>query len=99
MINFTQFIELTFEVGVRGNPTKFDFFVFPIFASKLGHLKYGQNFLMLQTLKLNNEKRQKSSFYEEKSLVGLAPLNHFLFQDFSSQSRSTFRGRGCSNGG
>jgi hypothetical protein len=28
---------------------------------------------MLQTLKLNNKKRKKSSFYEEKSLVGLTP--------------------------
>jgi hypothetical protein len=35
--------------------------------------KYRQYFLMLQTLKLNNEKWKKSSFYEEKSLVGLTP--------------------------
>ncbi len=28
---------------------------------------------MIQTLKLNNEKRKKSSFYKEKSLVGLTP--------------------------
>jgi hypothetical protein len=28
---------------------------------------------MLQTLKLNNKKRKKASFYEEKSLVGLTP--------------------------
>ncbi len=28
---------------------------------------------MLQTLKLNNKKRKKSSFYDEKSLVGLTP--------------------------
>jgi hypothetical protein len=28
---------------------------------------------MLQTLKLNKEKQKKSSFYEEKRLVGLTP--------------------------
>ncbi len=28
---------------------------------------------MLQTLMLNNKKRKKSLFYEEKSLVGLTP--------------------------
>jgi hypothetical protein len=28
---------------------------------------------MLQTLKLNNQKWKKNSFYEEKSLVGLTP--------------------------
>ncbi len=28
---------------------------------------------MLYTLKPNNEKQKKSSFYEEKSLVGLTP--------------------------
>ncbi len=36
-------------------------------------LKYRQYFLILQTLKLNNKKRGKSSFYDEKSLVGLTP--------------------------
>ncbi len=36
-------------------------------------LKYCQYILMLQTLKPNNKKQKKSSFYEEKSLVGLAP--------------------------
>ncbi len=30
---------------------------------------------MLQTLKLNNKKQKKSSFYDEKSLVGLTPGN------------------------
>jgi hypothetical protein len=30
---------------------------------------------MLQTLKLNIEKWKKSSFYKEKSLVGLTPAN------------------------
>jgi hypothetical protein len=29
---------------------------------------------MLQTLKLNNKKWEKSLFYEEKSLVGLTPV-------------------------
>jgi hypothetical protein len=32
---------------------------------------------MLQTLKLNNKKRKKSSFYEEKSLVRLTPVYRF----------------------
>ncbi len=36
--------------------------------------KYIQYFLMLQTLKLSNKKRKKSSFYKEKSLVGLTPM-------------------------
>jgi hypothetical protein len=35
--------------------------------------KYRQYFLMLQTLKLNNEKWKKSLFYKEKSFVGLTP--------------------------
>jgi hypothetical protein len=35
--------------------------------------KYRQYFLMLQTLKLNNEKRKNSLFYEEKRLVGSTP--------------------------
>jgi hypothetical protein len=29
---------------------------------------------MLQTLKFNNEKWKKSSFYKEKKLVGLTPV-------------------------
>ncbi len=29
---------------------------------------------MLQTLKLINQKKKKSSFYEEKSLIGLTPV-------------------------
>ncbi len=37
----------------------------------LAILKYRQYFIMLQTLKLNNEKWKKSTVYEEKSLVGL----------------------------
>jgi hypothetical protein len=32
---------------------------------------------MLQTLKLNNENWKKSSFYEEKRLVGLTPAAVF----------------------
>jgi hypothetical protein len=43
----------------------FDFFVFPIFAFKLGHFEV-QTIIILQTLKLNIEKRKKSLFYEEK---------------------------------
>ncbi len=39
----------------------FDFFFFLIFAFKLGHFKVQTIFLMLQTLKLNNKKREKSS--------------------------------------
>jgi hypothetical protein len=35
-------------------------------------------FLRLQTLKLNNEKRKKSLFYIEKSLVGLTPGLNFI---------------------
>jgi hypothetical protein len=36
---------------------------------------------MLQTLKLNNEKRKKKLFYEEKSLVGLTPGLLMIFKD------------------
>ncbi len=50
----------------------FDFFVFyQILILRLAILKYRQYFPMLQTLKLNNKKWKKSSFYGEKSLVGL----------------------------
>ncbi len=42
----------------------------------LAILKHRQYFLMLQTLKLNNKKRKKSSFYEEKNLVWLTPDLH-----------------------
>ncbi len=52
----------------------FDFFVFPIFAIKLGHFKAQKKyFLMLKKLKLNSEKQKKSLFNEEKSFVGLTP--------------------------
>ncbi len=40
---------------------------------------------MLETLELNNKKRKKSSFYEEKSLVGLAQAlktQNFKFPPF-----------------
>jgi hypothetical protein len=56
----------------------YDFFAFLIFAIKLGHFKVHTIFLMLQTLKLNNKKREKSLFYEEKSLVGLTPVSKYL---------------------
>jgi hypothetical protein len=39
---------------------------------------YRQNFLELQTLKLNNKKWEKSSFHEEKSLVRLTPEEIFF---------------------
>jgi hypothetical protein len=63
----------------------FNFFIFPIFAIKLGHFK--AIFFMLQTLKLNSKNGKKSSFYKGKSLVGLTPVNpiklcfflHFTF--------------------
>jgi hypothetical protein len=48
------------------------FFRFSLLS--LAILKYRQYFLMQQTLKLNNKKKEKSSFYEEKSLVGLTPV-------------------------
>jgi hypothetical protein len=50
---------------------------FPLLLLSLAILKYRQYFLMLQTVKLNNEKWKKSSFYEEKSLVGLTPGVNF----------------------
>ncbi len=57
----------------------FDFFVFLVFTIKLAISKYRQYFLMLQTLKLNIKIRKKSTFYEEKSLVGLTPGKFFSF--------------------
>jgi hypothetical protein len=56
------------------NPAKLlisSFFQFSFLSLAIS--KYRQYFLMLQTLKLNNKKWKKSSFYEEKSLVGLTP--------------------------
>jgi hypothetical protein len=44
--------------------------LFSIFAIKLGHVKVQTIFFMLKTLKINNKKQKKSSFYEEKRLVG-----------------------------
>ncbi len=44
----------------------FDFFVFLIFAIRLGYFKAQTIFFILQTLKLNNEKRKKSSFMKKK---------------------------------
>jgi hypothetical protein len=47
----------------------------------LAFSKYRQYLLMLQTLKLNNKKQKKSSFCEEKSLVGLTPDLYFLCKE------------------
>jgi hypothetical protein len=44
---------------------------FQFLLLSLAILKYRQYFCMLQTLKQNNKNGKKSSFYEEKSLVGL----------------------------
>jgi hypothetical protein len=58
----------------RVNPDKLRFLCLPDFSPlSLVILKYRQYFLILQTLKLNNRKQKKSSFYKEKSLVGLIP--------------------------
>ncbi len=48
--------------------------------SSLAISKYRQYFHILQTLKLNSK---KSSFYEEKSLVGLTPGQIFFLPNFS----------------
>jgi hypothetical protein len=63
----------------RVNPTKFwflCFFWFSIFASAFWITTIC---FMLQTLKLNNKKRKTSSFYEEKSLVGLTQGFNFYY--------------------
>ncbi len=53
----------------------------------LAFSKFRQYFLMLKTLNLNNKKRKKSSFYEEKSLVGLTPgLQIRVFRPLPSYS-------------
>jgi hypothetical protein len=44
---------------------------FQFLLLSLAILKNKQYFLMLPTLKLNNKKQKKPTFYEEKSLVGL----------------------------
>ncbi len=54
----------------------YDFLTFPFSILSLAILKYKQYFLMLQTFEVNNKKRKKSSFYVEKSLVGLTPYYH-----------------------
>jgi hypothetical protein len=40
---------------------------------------------MLQTLKLNKEKKKKSLFYEGKTLVGLTPVLTFVAKDTGSK--------------
>jgi hypothetical protein len=64
------------------NPTKLRFLRFSNFLLlSLAISKYRQYFLMLQTLKLNNEKKEKkNSFYEKKSLVGLTPGLLMIFE-------------------
>jgi hypothetical protein len=52
--------------------------LFRFLLLSLAILKYRQYFLMLQALRLNNEKWKKSLFYEEKSLVGLTPQREKL---------------------
>jgi hypothetical protein len=51
----------------------FNFFVFPIFAIKLGPFKTQAIFSYATNTQAQQQKkpRKKSSFYEEKSLVGL----------------------------
>ncbi len=51
--------------------------------------KYRQYFLILQTLKLNNKKRKKSSFYEEKSLVGLTQGLIYIYLSKKTNSASS----------
>jgi hypothetical protein len=53
----------------------FDFFAFPIFVGKRECLKHDKNCLFFKMAKLKIKKREKSSFYEEKRLVGLTPGN------------------------
>ncbi len=59
-------------IGSQSYQTLISLFV-QILLLSLDILKYRQYFLMLQTLKFSNKKQKKSSFYEEKSLVGLTP--------------------------
>jgi hypothetical protein len=47
---------------------------FQFLLLSLAIFKYRKNFLNQQTLKLNIKKQKKSSFFEEKSLVGLPPI-------------------------
>ncbi len=51
---------------------------------------------MLQTLKLNNKKWKKSSFYEEKSLVGLTPdvSEQNVFKTFEGEQKQALSGKG-----
>jgi hypothetical protein len=52
---------------------------------------------MLQTLKLNNEIRKKSSFYEEKSLVRLTPGGHLICSFEALQSNKSLLGKSFQN--
>ncbi len=65
----------SFSVSVSGSQSYLTLIssFFQFFLLSLAILKHRQYFCMLQTLKLNNKKWKKSLFYEEKSLVGLAP--------------------------
>ncbi len=48
----------------------FDFFIFRIFAFKLGHFKVQSLFSYATNTQAYQQKRKKSLFYEEKLLVG-----------------------------
>jgi hypothetical protein len=56
----------------------FSFFRFSLLS--LAILKQRHNFLMLQTLKINNKKQKKFSFYKEKNLVGFTPESIYAQQ-------------------
>ncbi len=65
---------------------------FQFLLLSLAFLKHRQYFLILQTLKLNNKKRKKSMFYEEKSLVRLTPGSQTrIFKPHATRHRL----RGC----
>jgi hypothetical protein len=70
--NLIIFLYYTYNIGQSYQTLISLFFWFLLLSLAIS--KYKQYFLMLQTLKLNNKKRKKSSFYEEKSLVGLTVL-------------------------
>ncbi len=69
LVSFFPFSSLFLE-SILPN---FDFLLFQIFVVKLVCMCIGKYCLYIKTAKFNSKKTEKSSFYKEKSLVGLTP--------------------------
>jgi hypothetical protein len=84
--SFYNLVRIVFAFIIPGvNPTKLWFLCFSDLCYEARPY-----FLMVQTLKLNNKKRKKSLFYEEKSLVGLAPATYKDIENNTFHNRTEF---------